>query len=66
MRTNDDAAILRAQRTGQRLGAAARLGQPGDLVIVMAFALMDEKEARSFRPNTVLVDARNKVTTAGA
>ncbi len=31
-------------------GAAARLAQPGDTVIIMAYAMMDENEARSFRP----------------
>lgn len=43
-------------------GAAARLGQPGDLIIAMSFAQMDEQEAKSFHPKTVYVDANNKVS----
>jgi aspartate 1-decarboxylase len=42
-------------------GAAARLGQVGDLVIVMAFGLMDDQEARRRRPAIVHPDARNRV-----
>lgn len=43
-------------------GAAARLGQPGDLIIAMAFAQLDAKEAQTFQPTTVYVDGKNKVT----
>jgi len=42
-------------------GAAARLVQPGDLVIIVAFGLMDAQEARTFKPHVVLVDAQNKI-----
>ena len=42
-------------------GAAARLVQPGDLVIVCAYAQMDEKEAKPHKPVVVLVDAKNKI-----
>ena len=41
-------------------GAAARLAQKGDLVIFVAYARMDETEAKSFHPRVVLVDAANK------
>ena len=41
-------------------GAAARLAQKGDLVIIVAYARMDEAEAKSFTPRVVLVDAANK------
>ncbi len=44
-------------------GAAARHGQPGDLIIIMTFALMDTDEARQFRAARVLVDEHNRVTT---
>jgi aspartate 1-decarboxylase len=46
--------------TVQLNGAAARLVHPGDLVIVLAYALMDEAEARSRRPAVVFVDAGNR------
>ncbi len=42
-------------------GAAARLGLPGDLVIIMAFADVDDAEAAAMRPATVFVDAANRV-----
>jgi aspartate 1-decarboxylase len=41
-------------------GAAARLAQKGDLVIIVAYARMEEAEARSFQPRVVMVDAANR------
>ena len=40
-------------------GAAARCAQPGDTVIIMAYAWMDEAEARSWKPTVVMVDENN-------
>lgn len=42
-------------------GAAARLGQPGDLVIVITYAQMDAEEARTFQPTVVHVDEKNAI-----
>ena len=42
------------------IGAAARLAQKGDLVIIVAYARMEEAEAKSFQPRVVLVDAANR------
>ena len=41
-------------------GAAAHLVKVGDTVIIMAYALMDENEARSFKPSIVF-PANNKL-----
>ena len=41
-------------------GAAARLAQKGDLVIIVAYARMEEAEAKSFSPRILLVDAGNR------
>ncbi|OJT95313.1 MAG: aspartate 1-decarboxylase [Alphaproteobacteria bacterium 65-7] len=41
-------------------GAAARLAQKGDLVIIIAYARMSEAEAKSFVPRVVLVDEANR------
>ena len=41
-------------------GPAARLGYPGDEVVIVAYALMDEKEAAAHKPTVVLVDKSNK------
>lgn len=38
-------------------GAAARLVQPGDIVIIMAYAWMTEEEAKSFKPRMVFPDS---------
>ncbi len=46
-------------------GAAARLVQPGDLVILIAYAQMEDAEARSYQPDVVFVDADNKVIGYG-
>ena len=42
-------------------GAAARLVQPGDMIIIMAYALMQPEEVRAFRPKVVFVDSLNRV-----
>lgn len=42
-------------------GAAARLVQPGDVVIIIAYAQMTPEEARAFQPTVVMVDAQNRV-----
>lgn len=42
-------------------GAAARLVQPGDTVIIITYAIMDRDEARSFKSRAILVDENNKV-----
>ena len=43
-------------------GAAARLVQPGDIVIIMAFAMMEMEEARIFKPAVIFPDtATNKI-----
>lgn len=42
-------------------GAAARLVQPGDIVIIIAYAQMTEAEQRSYTPTVVMVDADNKI-----
>jgi aspartate 1-decarboxylase len=34
-------------------GAAARLVQPGDVIIIMAYAMMEMEEARTFKPSVV-------------
>jgi len=41
-------------------GAAARLAQAGDLVIIVAYARMEEADAKSWRPQVVMVDASNR------
>ena len=42
-------------------GATARLGQPGDRLIIFAFAQVPEKEAGTFSPKIVRLDSNNRV-----
>jgi aspartate 1-decarboxylase len=42
-------------------GAAARLVAPGDLVIIMAYGLVTEAEAREWSPRIVHVNAANQI-----
>lgn len=42
-------------------GAAARCALEGDIVIIIAYAQMDEKEAKDLEPKVVLVDKRNHI-----
>jgi aspartate 1-decarboxylase len=42
-------------------GAAARLVQPGDSVIIIAYCYLDAKEAETFEPKVVFVDEKNKI-----
>jgi aspartate 1-decarboxylase len=48
-------------------GAAARMAQVGDLLIIMAFGVFDDADlGPEFEPRKVFVDARNRIThTAG-
>jgi aspartate 1-decarboxylase len=42
-------------------GAAARMAQAGDHIIIMAYAQLSEEEAAKHQPNVVLVDENNKI-----
>lgn len=41
-------------------GAAARLVQPGDKVIIISYAMMKEEEARCYKPTIVILDENNQ------
>lgn len=45
-------------------GAAARLAQVGDRIIVVSYASMSAVEAENFEPTVVLLDENNDVVTA--
>jgi len=42
-------------------GGAAKLGKKGDLVIVIAYGLVDEREMQNHRARIVLVDKNNRI-----
>lgn len=39
-------------------GAAARLVQPGDIIIIIAYAMMTPEEAKSFQPAVIFPDTK--------
>ena len=47
-------------------GAAAHLVHPGDLVIIMSYALLSEAEARALKPLVVHVDGQNRIVKIGS
>lgn len=47
-------------------GAAAHLVHPGDLVILIAYGMLDDAEARAHVPRIVHVDADNAIVGLGA
>ncbi|MFI6284104.1 aspartate 1-decarboxylase [Streptomyces sp. NPDC051018] len=47
-------------------GAAAHLVHPGDLVILISYAQVDDAGARSLVPRVVHVDAENRIVEVGA
>ena len=42
-------------------GAAARLVQKGDLVIIVSYAEMERDEALNHKPQVVFVDSKNRI-----
>lgn len=43
-------------------GAAARLVNPGDIVIIISYGMIENKEAKDFKPTVVFVDKENRLT----
>lgn len=41
-------------------GAAARMVQPGDQVIIISYAVMSNEEAKAYKPIVTILDAENK------
>ena len=46
-------------------GAAARLIAPGDLVIIISYAMVSDEEAAALKPRVVFVDEHNRITQNG-
>lgn len=42
-------------------GAAARLGLPGDLVILIAYGTFEDAELAGYQPRVVFVDEQNRI-----
>ncbi len=55
--------VIRGDKSGEICinGAAARLVQKGDLIIIAAYGLIDAKSASTHAPKIVHVDSSNKI-----
>ena len=42
-------------------GAAARMVQPGDNVIIIAYTMLDAEEAQNYHPTVVFLDENNRI-----
>ncbi|AMA73539.1 MULTISPECIES: aspartate 1-decarboxylase [Aneurinibacillus] len=42
-------------------GAAARLVQPGDIVIIISYAMMTNEEAKTYKPKVAIMDENNRI-----
>jgi aspartate 1-decarboxylase len=42
-------------------GAAARKVQPGDIVIIISYAMVTFEEAKTFKPSTVFPNEKNRI-----
>ena len=42
-------------------GAAARLVQPGDKVIIITYVMLDEREAKEWKPRVAFLDDANRI-----
>lgn len=43
-------------------GAAARLVQPGDIIIIISYVQVAKNDARNFKPRILLVNEKNQIT----
>lgn len=46
-------------------GAAARLGQPGDILIILSYVQIAEADARDYKPKLVFTNEKNKIAKLG-
>ena len=46
-------------------GAAAHKAEPGNRIIICAYAILDAQEAAHFKPTLVYVDAANRIKRIG-
>ncbi len=42
-------------------GPAARLGQVGDVLIIISYCILKEEDAKKFKPRLIFLDEKNKI-----
>lgn len=58
--------VIRGKRNSGTIclnGAAARLVQPGDIIIVISYMVVAENAVHEFKPKIIAVDANNILTS---
>lgn len=56
--------VIKGERGSKTIclnGAAARLVQPGDQVIILSYCWLEEEEAKTFKPRVVIMKDGNKI-----
>ncbi len=56
--------VIRGERGSREIqvnGAAARLAEQGDRVIIISSAIMSEEEAKVFMPKVIVLDDKNNI-----
>jgi len=59
-----DTYVIRGERDSGVIGlngAAARMGEPGDKVIIISYCLIEDSEAKGWDPTILLMDDQNRV-----
>ena len=59
-----DTYVIRGPRDSGAIelnGAAARLAEPGDLVIIMSYGIYDPEEVKQHQPKVIVVDENNRI-----
>jgi aspartate 1-decarboxylase len=46
-------------------GPAARLGEVGDLLIIVSYCDLEFEEAKKYQPKVIFVDKENKIVKKG-
>jgi len=62
--TRAETYVIEGERNSGQIcinGALARWAQTGDLIIIISYALVDDKESAQFKPKIVLVDEKNNI-----
>lgn len=59
--------ILAPRNSGEIVlnGAAARCVSEGDQIIIVSFGVLDEQEARSYKPRIIILDENNRIIKGG-
>lgn len=58
--------VIPAKRNSSTIcanGATAKIIDIGDKILIMAFTILEDKEAKKFKPKIIFLDEKNKIKT---